>query len=205
VSDMGLQVDPIAAQDPSYLAFMRGAGYSEAEVMAELARKQGGLQRQLERSAPRFADQLRQAGTGVARDFQNRGLYSSGGRMVQQTDAENEVRRAQQDFNFGIRDQQGDLTSQAMRDIASQRQQAADMMLTSRQTAAINAANSQGAGGPVYGHSSYQPPPGTGGTFGAPPPGGPSGRVAPAQMQNYDAFRRHTLLGTGGTRGPRAM
>jgi hypothetical protein len=193
---MGLQVDPIAAQDPEYLAFMRGAGYSEAEVLAELARKQGSLQRQLERSAPRFADELRTTGEAVKNDFEGRGLYRSGGRMVQQVDAENAVRRNEQEFRFGIADQQGDLNSAAMRDIAEGRRQAADMMLTSRQTAAINAANANTGGMPT-GHT-LGPEPGNGGA--------PGGRPLPASNPNssnagrtrYDNFRRNTLRGRVG-------
>lgn len=204
---MGLQVDPIAAQDPEYLAFMRGAGYSEAEVMAELARKQGSLSRQLDRSAPRFADELRQAGTGVEQDFANRGLYRSGARMVHQTDAENAVRRQEQEFRFGIQDQKGDLTANAMRDIAEQRRQAADMALTSRQTAAINAANSQPANMPTTGTSAFTPPPGSGGVFGAPalPPSNP--RYSAQANTQYQGFRKRALSGMVApttTRGPSA-
>lgn len=149
--NVALQVDPIAAQDPDYLAFMRGAGYSETEVMADLARRQGQLGRQLDRAAPRFADNLRQAETGVKQDFTNRGLFRSGARMVGQVDAGNEVRRAEADFRAGIADQQGDLTSDAMKQIAEGRRTAMDMALTSRQTAAINAANASGPTGPVVG------------------------------------------------------
>lgn len=195
MADMGLQVDPIAAQDPSYLAFMRGAGYSEAEVMAELARKQGSLQRTLERSAPRFQDELRQAGTAVQNDFTNRGLYRSGARMVGQVDAENNIRRQEQEFRFGIADQKGDMTSAAMRDIAAGRQQAADAALTARQTAAINAANSQPVGS-VTGHA-VNPP--------ANPPAAPNPNIRPPGTgAAYGAFRGSVMNARRGTRGPQA-
>lgn len=157
-ANAALQVDPIAAQDPSYLAFMRGAGYSEAEVLAELARKQGALSRQLERAAPRFADELRQAGTQVEQDFTNRGLYRSGARMTDQVDAENAARRNELDFRAGIADQRGDLISGATRDIADLRRQAADRALDSRQSAALAAANSQSLGPAPVGHSSFVDP-----------------------------------------------
>lgn len=198
-----LTVDPIAAQDPTYLAFMRGAGYSEAEVLAELARKQGALTRQVDRARPRFADELRQTETNVKDDFQSRGLYGSGSRMVHQVDAGNVVRRNEQDFLSGIGDQRGDLIADSMKQIAAGRRDAADMALTSRQTAAINAANAraQGAGVGVTGHSAVDPsllhP-----TLG--PPQRPPGTGA-----DYLAFRNRAI-GNGqtsrpGIRGPQAL
>lgn len=178
--NVALQVDPVAAQDPDYLAFMRGAGYSESEVMADLARRQGQLGRQIDRAAPRFADELRLAEKGVKTDFTNRGLYRSGARMVHQVDAGNVVRRNEADFRAGIADQQGDLTSDAMKQIAEGRRQAMDMALTSRQTAAINAANSQGVG-PITGHD-----PGAGGpgSPGARPPAAPPPRRPQRAVRN---------------------
>lgn len=140
-----LQVDPVAAQDPDYLAFMRGAGYDETEILAELARKKGALGRQIDRAAPRFADQGRQALTNVQNDFTNRGLFRSGARMVNQVDATNEVRRNQIDFNAGVYEQAGDLQAQAQRDIAERRRQAADQALQGRTNAALAAANAQSA------------------------------------------------------------
>lgn len=136
-----LQADPVAAQDPSYLAFMRGAGYSEADVLAELARKKGQLDRQLARSAPRFADQLRQATTGVQQQYSNNGLYRSGARMGAQVDARNAVQQNQLDFNSGISDQEADLHANAIRQIAQNRQQAAEQALNARQNIAVG--NSQ--------------------------------------------------------------
>lgn len=147
-------MDPIASQDPEYLAFMRGAGYSEAEVMADLARRQGSLTRQLDRAAPRFKDELRQAEGAVDNDFQGRGLYRGGARMVKRVDAGNVVRRNEADFRAGIADQREDLNSNAMKQIAEQRRIAMDMALTSRQTAAINAANASGGPLPTTGVAS---------------------------------------------------
>lgn len=198
-----LQVDPVAAQDPDYLAFMRGAGYSEAEVMADLARRQGQLGRQLDRAAPRFADELRQAETGVKNDFTGRGLYRSGARMVNQVDAGNVVRRNEADFRAGIADQSADMTSDAMKTIAEYRRKAMDQALTSRQTAALNAANSQGVGR-IVGRD-----PGAGGL----PPGvGPMPSASyngPSSSSLYAAFRKRAI-GNGvqsrpGTRGPQAL
>lgn len=176
----GLVVDPGAAQDPSYLAFMRGAGYNEAEIMAELARKQGSLTRQVERAKPRFADETRQAEAGVQSDFATRGLYRSGARMVHQVDAGNVVRRNEQEFLSGVGDQRGDLIADSMKQIAEGRRQAADMALTSRQTAAINAANARAdaaGNGPVVGHSDIP-----GGTFGAPAPPRPKVPKGPIKI-----------------------
>lgn len=198
---MALNLDPIASQDPEYLAFMRGAGYSEAEVLAELARKQGSMKRQLARAQPRFADELRQAETGVQSDFTNRGLYRSGARMVEQVDAGNRVRRDQLEFNSGISDQMGDLNSAAMRDIAEGRRQAMDMALTSRQTAAINRANSgQGVGG----LGGYPTAGGSGGGY--PTVSAPSGPGPQQRRRQYTGFRNRTIGQGGvsrpGTRGP---
>jgi hypothetical protein len=195
---MALNMDPIASQDPEYLAFMRGAGYSEAEVLAELARKQGSMKRQLARAQPRFADELRQAEKGVETDFTNRGLYRSGNRMVEQVDAGNRVRRDQLEFNSGISDQMGDLSSAAMRDIAEGRRQAMDMALTSRQTAAINAANATPGGPGAY--------PTVSGASGPAPASRPLPQSnpfsGPAGRKSYDQFRRRTTTGRPGTRGP---
>lgn len=172
-----LQVDPVAAQDPEYLAFMRGAGYDETEVMAELARKQAGLGRQIDRARPRFADNLRQAQTGVQQDFTNRGLFRSGARMVGEVDQMNDVRRQQLEFESGIRDQQGDLVADSMKQIASGRREAADRALAGRTNAALNAANASG------GYPSPNPPGGGGG-------GAPGGSGGPAAPRPNMGFRR---------------
>lgn len=192
---MPINLDPVASQDPEYLAFMRGAGYSEAEVLAELARKQGSLQRQLERSAPRFADELRTAEQGVEQDFTNRGLYRSGARMSKQVDVGNVVRRNEQEFRFGIADQQGDMNSAAMRDLADQRRQAADYALRSRQLIAEENAANQPENMPTS-HNLGPAPAGPGGGYpGAAP------RTATQNRVN-SAFRRRTVGGRRGTRGP---
>lgn len=197
----GLQMDPVAAQDPSYLAFMRGAGYSEAEVVANLARKKGQLSRQLDRSAPRFADELRQAEQGVQQDFTNRGLYRSGARMVGQVDAGNRVRREEQEFRTGIMEQQSDLTAAAMEQIAAGRRGAADQALIGRQQAALNAANAgQGLG--AYSAGSAVGAPGNPGSGGPAPAGPTPNRVS--DMGKYRGFRNRTLAGRPGTRGPQA-
>lgn len=159
-------MDPVAAQDPAYLSFMRGAGYDEAEVLANLARQQGQLDRQLQRSAPRFKDQLRQASDAVQTDYTNRGFYRSGARMVGQVDAENDVRRQEGEYRAGITDQQSDLTANAMQAIAAGRRGAADQALAGRQAAALAAANAGvglgafggvGAGGNSGGDPNKQP------------------------------------------------
>jgi hypothetical protein len=198
-----INLDPVASQDPEYLAFMRGAGYSEAEVLAELARKQGSLQRQLERSAPRFADELRTAEQGVEQDFTNRGLYRSGARMSKQVDVGNVVRRNEQEFRFGIADQQGDMNSAAMRDLADQRRQAADYALRSRQLIAEENANNQPANMPTSHNLGPEPGGGGGGYPGAPKPPQRTNQ----QNRTYNAFRRRALGGKvspTSTRGPSA-
>lgn len=199
-----LTVDPVAAQDPIYLAFMRGQGYNEAEVLAELARKQGSLTRQVDRATPRFRDEERIAEQGVKNDYTGRGLYRSGRRMTNQVDAGNVVRRNEQEFLSGIGDQRGDLIADSMKQIASGRREAADMALTSRQTAAINAANANANVGPVTGHSAVDPSllPGAG----SPNPNGYTGRnirpginVGPTARDR--ALRRSMHGGAGGQRG----
>lgn len=130
---MAQTVDPTAAQDPAYLAFMRGAGYDESEILANLARRQSQLNAQYTRAQPGYQDQMRQAVAGVQDDFTGRGLGRSGASAVHTIDAANVVRRQQADFNAGIADQRSDLQADSMTQIASLRRQAQEQAITARQ------------------------------------------------------------------------
>lgn len=137
----GLPTDAVAAGDPAYLAFMRGAGYSESETLADAARQQSQLRRQMARVLPSYADELRIGQNAIGDQYQTSGLFRGGARMGHQVDQAVDVNRRQQNYVAGINDQIANSQSDAMRNIADLRRRAAEQAVTGRTNIAIGNAN----------------------------------------------------------------
>lgn len=128
-------------EDPAFLAFLRAQGYGEAEARAEVERRVGALRRQIANQLPEFADQRHTALTGVANDYESRGVLRSSQRLLDQSQAAARVDRSRNQFLSGAQDQEtaayGDLAST----VAKLRRDTAEEGLNARGRLAIDAAN----------------------------------------------------------------
>ena len=97
------------ANDPSYLAYMRGMGVEEGNINILAGTRADALQRQLNRGLPAYAEQREQAVEGAGDAAESRGMYRSGRRMTEQARVGRESDRARMDFETGIRDQMTEL------------------------------------------------------------------------------------------------
>lgn len=120
-------------QDPSYLAFLRGAGFSQSQIQAQTAQQNAGLQAQINAQKPYWAQQIQ---TGVRSALDNaagRGVAEGSNRIQDQNSATSAVNKAQADYETGIANQiAGNNTSEAGQ-LAQLQQQQADQALTAQQ------------------------------------------------------------------------
>lgn len=96
-------------QSPAYLAFLRGAGLSEAQIKASIARQKAGLQSQLEAQRPVWAQSLEQALNNVLVNAAGRGTVRSGNRLNNQALAQQDIQGKQAAFEGNIASQQANL------------------------------------------------------------------------------------------------
>lgn len=118
-------VDP--SQSPTYLAFLRGAGLSEAQMRASVARQRAGLQSQLEAQRPIWAQNLEQSLGRVLTNAAGRGTVRSGNRLKNQDLAQQDVQRQQAAFEGNIASQQAglqDTLQEKLLDLGRQRSEA---------------------------------------------------------------------------------
>lgn len=113
-------------QSPAYLAFLRGAGLSEAQARASVARQRAGLQGQLEAQRPIWAQNMEQSLSRVLNNAASRGTVRSGNRLQGQALAQQDVQRQQASFEGNIANQQSGLQDQLQErllDLARQREE----------------------------------------------------------------------------------
>lgn len=127
---MALSLTP--ATDPAYLAFLRAQGIEESDAMGEIDRRVSSLTRGLTRRMPVYADRAERSQEGVTSDFEDRGLYRSGARLVAQQRAANDVERDRLEDIAGTQDGVADAYAGGARTVAALRRQQTEQELSTR-------------------------------------------------------------------------
>lgn len=130
-----------AAADPSYLAYLRGAGIEESELNNVLGTRVGALTRSIGRELPAYADKRAEAIESAGNAAESRGFYRSGQRMTDQFRAGRDVDRERMNFEATTRDQIAELYSTNALDVARIRRELIEKGITGAQDVAI--ANAQ--------------------------------------------------------------
>ncbi len=104
--------------DPAYQAYMRQSSYQKEDRNSRMWEAIGSAQRRWQAVQPQYQDQTRNATSAVDLDYENRGLYRSGARVMDRTyaaqDIEHRRRAAEQDYYEQVYGEQTD----AYRDVA---------------------------------------------------------------------------------------
>lgn len=109
------------AEDPAFLAFMRGVGVDEGELGSEVNYRTAQLQGRLRRRLPAFQDAANEGAEKTGLEYEDRGFLNSGARLVAQARGRRDVARDALEYEAGIREQMSDLQFDAARSIAKGR------------------------------------------------------------------------------------
>lgn len=142
VPPIGNTVGVGPAMDPTYLAFLRANGYSEEALKMQVAQKVKQIEGEKALRAGGFANDLRVARGSVSDDFQGRGMYQSGGRMLADANAIRDNAQRRQEYEYGANREVEDLLMGQADQIARMRQEAADKGLEARDRVATGGARS---------------------------------------------------------------
>jgi hypothetical protein len=137
---VGDQIGSAPAQDPTYLAFLRASGASDAELKAGIAAKQAALLATYRAELPTYADQLRRQLGSDETSALDRGVYNSG--MEPSVEATDKATNAN-DVNkltVGLQNNQTDLEQQLSQGLAKSQESRAEAGLTARSNVATNSA-----------------------------------------------------------------
>lgn len=111
--------------DPTYNAFMRVQGMSEAQQQAATARQQERLEQQLMEERPVWEQKATEGDKKILDSSANRGLARSGNDLNRRATYAQDLSKQQSDYESGIRDQQASLSEQNdASNLDRQRQQA---------------------------------------------------------------------------------
>lgn len=125
------------AEDPTFLAYMRGLGVEEGEAGAELNYRLGQLQGRLRRRLPAYQDEANEGAEKIGLEYEDRGFGMSGARLVSQARHRRDVSRDALEYEAGIREQMSDLSWDAARSVAKGRRGLAEEELEARQRMAV--------------------------------------------------------------------
>ena len=132
---MAINVLPPSA-DPAFLAYLRAQGVEESSARGAVAQRISALQRALNLRLPAYDAANQQSQENISNDFENRGLFRSGARLVSQQRSEDTSNRQRLGDVASTYDQmagaQGDLAQQ----VATLRRQRAEQELNARQNIA---------------------------------------------------------------------
>lgn len=122
---MTLNISP--SQDPAYLAYLRQSGVEQNQVQAEAKARIASMQRALQRRLPTYAEAEKRGLQQTSDNWENNGLFRSGGRLVAQQHVSNDVARQRLEdvaqTQEGIAGTQSDLASR-LADLQRQRAEA---------------------------------------------------------------------------------
>jgi hypothetical protein len=124
-------------EDPAFLAFLRAQGVEESELRSAIATRLGNIQRELARQLPRIGEQEQEAIQRVADAYENRGLYRSGARLVDQARMQREYGYRRSDLERAAMDEQTALAQQLAQQVAAMRRRQAEEDLATRSRLAI--------------------------------------------------------------------
>ncbi len=113
-------------------------------MQAQIAAKQDAILATYRAELPTYADQLKRNLGSIEGDFQNRGLYESGGRLA--GEAQERVTNANEvnKLTTGLQNNQIDLEHQLMSGIASENEKQAEQGLVARTNVALSSNASSG-------------------------------------------------------------
>ncbi len=118
--------------DPSYLAFMRELGASEADAQAEAASAIARLRGRISDLRPAYDERLKRGMQGIGEDFENRGLLRSGRRLEDQTNFQADTEGDYLAQKNAIGDQIGGIQTDLARQIAGGRRARAEAEAAAR-------------------------------------------------------------------------
>jgi hypothetical protein len=122
-----------ALQDADYAAFLRGANLQESEYESALASARDRLNRNLSQNTAMFDEQRRQSEQGVSDSWESRGLFRSGGRLVDTAEKRTQVDRNQALAHQSMTDTYSGQESDVTRQIAALRRQKLEQETAARQ------------------------------------------------------------------------
>jgi hypothetical protein len=120
------------AADPTYLAYLRTLGLDESEAMGEVERRVSSLTRGLTRRQPVYADREERTQESIGEDYENRGLFQSGARLVAQQRAATDISRDRLEDQAQTADQIAGEYGGLARQVAGIRRSAAERELDTR-------------------------------------------------------------------------
>lgn len=114
------------AEDPAFLAYLRGVGVDEGELGAEVNYRTAQLQGRLRRRLPAYRDEAKEGAEAIGNEYEDRGFLGSGARLVAQARKRRDVSRDALEYEAGVREQMSDLQFNAAKSIAQGRRGLAD-------------------------------------------------------------------------------
>jgi hypothetical protein len=138
----------LALQDPTYAAFLRGADFEQSSYESALAAAKDRKDRTIAQKAPWYDEQRKRGLQAAATDWENRGMYRAGGRLMDESRRTTDIDQQEADWRQGLADAYGDKVSQTNQATSAitrrkmEEEQAARQRLTMRdgETAAMKLA-----------------------------------------------------------------
>lgn len=130
-------------QDPAFLAYLRGAGVDESDVLGEAMWRVGAIQRARGRKLPRYDDELERGQERIGHEFEDRGFLQSGARVVAQQRQANDVARDRADFIAEGDEQIADAYRRGAMGVAGIRRKTMEEELTARHNVGLAGAEAR--------------------------------------------------------------
>lgn len=124
--------------DLGYNSFLRGFGLQQNQINSTVARQKAGLEAQLQAQRPAWADSLARGLRNIGGAAEASGVFRSGQRLQNQGEFQVDQSRAQNNYEAGIRGQEGDLQAQAQAQLFDLARQKAEQELSARQRLAAD-------------------------------------------------------------------
>ena len=126
----------LAYTDPTYLAFLRETGVTDAEAQGEAASRIARLNGRVEDMKPVYADRMRLGLRNISENAESQGMFRSGRRLEDQTQFQTDTNREHQSAINDIEDQKMDIGTSLAQGIASRRRQKSEEELAAEDRAA---------------------------------------------------------------------
>lgn len=125
-----LPTNPYA--NPAYLAFLRAQGLEESDAVGEAQTRISALRRGLNMRLPDYAEGEKRGLESVGEDFENRGLFRSGARLVAQQRVSDDQQKAKLGDIAGVQDEVAQTSAALARSVAGLRRARAEQELSYR-------------------------------------------------------------------------
>ena len=129
---MAVVIPTTPSVDPAFLAFLRSQGMEESDIAGEIARRTSSITRGLALNAPVYDENEKQGLERVAGSFEDRGIYSSGQRLVKQQEVSNDINRQRLGAETNARQQISDLNSSGAAQVAALRRRTIEQEMATR-------------------------------------------------------------------------